>query len=103
MSAVEAFLDSLGEEARVAMRALVAQAYERGFREGLSAAGAPPQHASTPVVVAAAAPVAQTPVAHEAARAPTAVPVPHDVPDSSGVNWTLSRFTTSVPRLSAIN
>lgn len=38
-SEIDAFLDSLGEEARGSLRTLLGRAYERGFREGLSASG----------------------------------------------------------------
>lgn len=84
MSVVDAFLDGLGEEARVAMRALVARAYDRGFREGLSAAGATPEEVrARSVAVEPAAP----PVTREITGAPIALPVPHDESDSAGVNW----------------
>lgn len=87
MSAIDVFLDGLGDDARAAMRALVAKAYERGFREGLSTAGAP-----VPIVAVATAAVPQAPpappVVREITGAPIAVPVPHDEPESAGVNWT---------------
>ena len=86
MSVVDAFLDGLGEEARVAMRALVARAYDRGFREGLSAAGATPEEVRAPAVAVAPAapPPAVTPEITAMAIAPS---VPHDEPDSASVNW----------------
>lgn len=82
MSVVDAFLDGLGEEARVAMRALVARAYDRGFREGLSAAGATPEEVPSAVAVAPPPPVTRA-----ITGAVIALPVPQDEPDSASVNW----------------
>jgi hypothetical protein len=61
---VDEFIDSLSAEAREAVRPLLQQAYDRGFREALASAGQPavPQPPVVQPVPAAAAP-AVTPVA----------------------------------------
>jgi hypothetical protein len=73
-SEMAAFLDELGDEGRASLRALLHRAYERGFREGLSAAGAPASMA--PVGVPAPVP------------SPTATPIALPAPvEAAAVAW----------------
>lgn len=61
---VDAFLDTLGAEASAAMRRLLQQAYDRGYREGLAMTGLPAPPAASagpapgPTPAASAPPVA---------------------------------------------
>ncbi len=56
MTAAPAFLSALADDARAAIDKLLAQAYERGFREGMSAAGAPAAPAQPPPTLPPAVP-----------------------------------------------
>jgi hypothetical protein len=71
---VEQFIDGLCNEAKEAVRALLRQAYDRGFREGLASTG---QQAAQPVESPPAipAPAPAPEVAPEAPTPPAPVPV----------------------------
>jgi hypothetical protein len=59
---VDDFIDELSGEATEAVRRLLRQAYDRGFREALASAGQPAEPVSAPAPTPAPAPVA-SPVA----------------------------------------
>ncbi len=74
---IQSFLEGLESESRAQLAALLRRAYERGFREGLSAAGAPADAAPVPAVVA---PAASSPT-------PTPIALPAHQEAAAAIAW----------------